>query len=104
MASFGVSMTKKNLFIILTILVLFLGSVKPGDMRPLEGNTEKWLNKKSGLVFQSLQQGPVPKPGSNPCSTVGKGNGNYALGHEMNVARKAVRFPPPFPHIAVNFF
>ncbi|KAJ0052298.1 hypothetical protein Pint_01774 [Pistacia integerrima] len=69
-------------------------------MRPLEG--ERWMKKEGGLVFQSLQQGPVPPLAGNPCTYIpGQGSGSCTL-NGMNVAGSVLRAPPAFPDLVME--
>ncbi|XWS36394.1 hypothetical protein CRYUN_Cryun20dG0081800 [Craigia yunnanensis] len=59
-------------------------------MRPLDG--EQWLAKDE-LVLQSLQRGPVPPSGHNPCTNIlGRETGVCKL-CGMNIAGNVMHSP-----------
>ncbi|XP_021888699.1 uncharacterized protein LOC110807772 [Carica papaya] len=63
---------------------------------------EQWLAK--NLIVQSLQRGPVPPSGGNPCTFIpGRNRGRCTLS-EMDVAGQFPRAPAAaFPDIVVDF-
>uniref|UniRef100_A0A5B6Z868 Uncharacterized protein n=1 Tax=Davidia involucrata TaxID=16924 RepID=A0A5B6Z868_DAVIN len=88
--------------LIFTNICTVSGFQQLSAMRPLE--EEQRLKK--GLPIQSLQRGPVPSSGSNPCTYIpGRGTGRCTLAeNEMNFAGELVAHAPPaFPDFMVNF-
>ncbi|KAK3200706.1 hypothetical protein Dsin_024121 [Dipteronia sinensis] len=91
-----------QVILISTILIsVSLSAVETMAMRPLGGGEFQWLDRKSLLIVQSLQKGPVPPAGRNPCTFIpGRGRGRCALS-EMNFAvgdhDHVDHAPPVFP-------
>lgn len=88
---------RKNTFKILFILCIFLACLQLGAMRPLG---EQWVNH-GGLVFHSLQKGPVRPSSPNPCTYIpGQSSGTCRL-NGMNIAGNVAR-APAFPQHVVD--
>ncbi|TXG66000.1 hypothetical protein EZV62_007275 [Acer yangbiense] len=87
-----------QVILISTILIsLSLSAIETMAMRPLLGEEFQWLDRKSLLIVQSLQKGPVPPAGGNPCTFIpGRGRGRCTLS-EMDFADHAAHAPPVFP-------
>ncbi|XVE89945.1 hypothetical protein DITRI_Ditri20bG0036900 [Diplodiscus trichospermus] len=73
--------------------------------RPLDEDQVSSFNDNI-LIVQSLQKGPVPPSGRNPCTNIpGRNQGRCTLA-EMNVAGGggvARHAPPPSPDFVLNF-
>ncbi|KAL5792792.1 hypothetical protein ACOSP7_001386 [Xanthoceras sorbifolium] len=90
----------------LIIFITFLASHDQqlvAAMRPLEG--EQWMKKEDSgrLAVQSLQRGPVPPSGPNPCTHIpGQGSGICSL-NGQNFAGRVAPAPPAFPGLVMDF-
>ncbi|KAM7463757.1 hypothetical protein LguiA_031878 [Lonicera macranthoides] len=105
--------SKNHKFFTLQLILIILciwGFQESLGMRPLE-EEDLWLKS----VVQSLQRGPVPPSGSNPCTYIPgfRRRGRCALAeNEINIANpghhNAAGASPPalvmaFPEVAVHF-
>ncbi|KAK4852844.1 hypothetical protein QYF36_027506 [Acer negundo] len=98
-----------QVILISTILIsLSLSAIETMAMRPLLGEEFQWLDRKSLLIVQSLQKGPVPPAGANPCTFIpGRVRGrctlsemDFAVGDHDHVAHS----PPVFPDRLITRF
>ncbi|KAK3193596.1 hypothetical protein Dsin_024906 [Dipteronia sinensis] len=90
------------LIIFMTLLLAYHDQHFVAAMRPLEG--DQWTNKEDNrLAFQSLQQGPLPPSGRNPCSTIpGQSSGVCTLNGKNFAGGRVALEPPAFPSFVMD--